>query len=202
MHCTAVAPVPMIPTRLSRKPREVPRGVAARVARSPSGSCGTCAREGLDAGDAGQLRPAQRTDRHDHEPRGHAIVAVGRRSPSAPASSSHASAVTCVWKHALVVQAEVPADPAAVLEDLGAVGVLLGRHVADLLEQRQVDVRLDVALHARVAVPVPRAAEVAAPFSMIRMRSTPGLAQPGPASSPLNPPPTIATSTSSATGRA
>ena len=44
----------------------------------------------------------------------------------------------------------------------GAAGVLLLRHVADLLEQRQVDVRLDVALRARVAVPVPRAAEVAA----------------------------------------
>ena len=52
--------------------------------------------------------------------------------------------------------------PLAVLEDLRAVRVLLGRDVADLLEQRQVDVRLDVALRARVAVPVPGAAEVAA----------------------------------------
>ena len=40
--------------------------------------------------------------------------------------------------------------------------VLLLRDVADLLEQRQVDVRLDVAHRARVAVPVPGAAEVAA----------------------------------------
>ena len=53
-------------------------------------------------------------------------------------------------------------DPAAVLEDLGAAGVLLGRDVAGLLEQRQVDVGLDVALRPRVAVPVPGAAEVAA----------------------------------------
>ena len=44
----------------------------------------------------------------------------------------------------------------------GARRVLLLRDVADLLEQRQVDVRLDVALRARVAVPVPGAAEVAA----------------------------------------
>ena len=61
-----------------------------------------------------------------------------------------------------VVEPEVLADVAAVLEDLGRPGVLLLRDVPDLLEQRQVDVRLDVALRARVAVPVPRAAEVAA----------------------------------------
>ena len=41
-------------------------------------------------------------------------------------------------------------------------GVLLLRDVADLLQQREVDVRLDVARRARIAVPVPRAAEVAA----------------------------------------
>ncbi len=46
------------------------------------------------------------------------------------------------------------------VEDLLAVGVLLLRHVADLLEQRQVGVGLDVAGDARVAVPVPGAAEV------------------------------------------
>src|SRR5690606_17835149 len=44
--------------------------------------------------------------------------------------------------------------------DLGAVGVFLDRHVAGLLEQREVDVRLDVAVDARIAVPVPGASEV------------------------------------------
>ena len=53
-------------------------------------------------------------------------------------------------------------DRLAVREDLGGLGVLLLRHVADLFEQRQVHVRLDVARCARVAVPVPGAAEVAA----------------------------------------
>ena len=54
------------------------------------------------------------------------------------------------------------ADAARVLEDLRGVGVLLARHVAGLLEQREVHERRGVALGARVAVPVPGAAEVAA----------------------------------------
>ena len=62
----------------------------------------------------------------------------------------------------VAVQVEVSADRLAVGEDLGRLGVLLLRHVADLLEQRQVHVRLDVARSAGVAVPVPGAAEVAA----------------------------------------
>src|ERR1700684_995599 len=39
--------------------------------------------------------------------------------------------------------------------DLLAEGVTPGGDVAELLEQREVDVRLDIAHHARVAVPVP-----------------------------------------------
>ena len=53
-------------------------------------------------------------------------------------------------------------DAARVFEDLGAVGVLLARHVPGLLEQRQIHERGGVALRAGVAVPVPGAAEVAA----------------------------------------
>ena len=56
----------------------------------------------------------------------------------------------------------MPADGLTVREDLGAIGVLLLRHVAELLEEREVDVRLDVALRSRVAVPVPGAPEVGA----------------------------------------
>ena len=56
------------------------------------------------------------------------------------------------------------ADRPAVLEDLGRLGVLLLRQVADLLEQREVDVGLDVARRAGVAVPVPGATEVATLF--------------------------------------
>ena len=60
-----------------------------------------------------------------------------------------------------VVQIEVLPDALAVLEDLGRVGVLLGRHVAGLFEEGEVDHRRGVALSARVAIPVPGAAEVA-----------------------------------------
>ena len=53
------------------------------------------------------------------------------------------------------------ADVAAVLEDLGAVGELLRRHEVELFEQRDVAVRVVVALDPGKAVPVPHAAEVA-----------------------------------------
>ena len=62
----------------------------------------------------------------------------------------------------VVVEPELLADPVAVLEDLRRVRVLLRRHVPGLFEQRHVDHRRRVALRARIAVPVPGAAEVAA----------------------------------------
>ena len=49
----------------------------------------------------------------------------------------------------------------AVVKDLPGVGVLLPGHVADLLEERKVDVGLDIALGPRVPVPVPGATEIA-----------------------------------------
>ena len=61
-----------------------------------------------------------------------------------------------------VVQPEVLPDVAAVLEDLGAVGVLLARHEVELFEHRDVAVCVVVALDPGEPVPVPDAAEVAA----------------------------------------
>ena len=61
----------------------------------------------------------------------------------------------------VVVEVVLFPDALAVLEDLGRVRVLLRRHVPGLFEQRHVDERRGVALRAGVAVPVPRAAEVA-----------------------------------------
>ena len=60
-----------------------------------------------------------------------------------------------------VVEAEMLADAAAVLEDLGTVGELLRRHEVELFEQRDVAVRVVVALDSGEAVPVPDTAEVA-----------------------------------------
>jgi hypothetical protein len=61
-------------------------------------------------------------------------------------------------------------------QDLRCVGVLLLRDVADLLEQGQIDIGLDVAHRARIAVPVPGAAEVAALFDHPDV-ANPGLPQ-------------------------
>ncbi len=63
-HCTAVAPVPMMPTRLSCRPVEVPVAVAAGVVVVPAAGVERVALERLDAGDAGQLRPVQRAVGH------------------------------------------------------------------------------------------------------------------------------------------
>ena len=55
-------------------------------------------------------------------------------------------------------------DSPAMIEDLGRVHILLGRHVARLLEQRHVDHGCGVAHCAGVAVPIPGAPEVTALF--------------------------------------
>ena len=50
------------------------------------------------------------------------------------------------------------------LQNFRCVGVFFFRDVPGLLEQRQIDVRLDIALRARITVPVPGPAEVSALF--------------------------------------
>ena len=64
----------------------------------------------------------------------------------------------------VAIQIELLSDRAAVRKNLRRAAVLLLRHVTELLQQRQVDVRLDIAGRTGVAVPVPGAAEVAALF--------------------------------------
>ena len=56
-------------------------------------------------------------------------------------------------------------------EDFRREAVLFLRDVAGLFKQRQVDVGLDVALGARIAVPIPRAAEVAALLDHAKVRN-------------------------------
>src|SRR6266481_5682029 len=53
------------------------------------------------------------------------------------------------------------ADAPRVLEYLRRIGVPLLRDIAGLFEQRQIDVRLYIALRTRIAIPVPGAAEIA-----------------------------------------
>ena len=70
-------------------------------------------------------------------------------------------------------------DAPAVREDLVALGVFLGRDVAELLQQRHVHVRLDVARYAGVPVPIPGAADVGSLVDEPDALHT-ELAQPGP----------------------
>ena len=143
------------------EPVEAAVGVAAGVVVVPAARVERVALERLDAGDARQLRPVQRPVRHHDEPRAHRVAAVGRDDP-ATVGVVPAQLGDLGLEAGVAIEVEVLADRPAVGEDLRRLGVLLLRDVADLLEQRQVDVRLDVARRARVAVPVPRAAEVAA----------------------------------------
>ena len=61
----------------------------------------------------------------------------------------------------VVHEVEPVGDGLEVAQDLLAEGVAPGGDVVELLEHGQVDVRLDVAHHARVAVPVPGAPDAA-----------------------------------------
>ena len=72
----------------------------------------------------------------------------------------------------VAVEIEVLADAAAVSEDLGSTRVFFDRDVAGLFEQRQIDVALDIAGGAWIAIPVPRAAEVAALFDDANILAT------------------------------
>ena len=135
--------------------------IAARVVVVPPTRVEAVALERLDPFDAGQLRAMQRTARHDDVPGLHRIAAIRRHDPAAggvvPAHLGHLG-----LEAGVSIEIEVAADRLAVREYLGGLGVLLLRHVSDLLEQRQIDVRLDITCSAGIAVPVPGAAEVAA----------------------------------------
>ena len=78
-----------------------------------------------------------------------------------------------------VIKSIVVAESLAVVEYFPGVGVLLPGDVADLLEERQVDVGLDVALGSRVPVPVPGATEIASLFDDPQVLNA-GLAESGP----------------------
>ena len=102
----------------------------------------------------------QRSVGHHHEARLHAIATIGGDDPDAivlvPANLGDLGLETRI-----AIQIEVPSDGLAVGEDLRRARVLLLGDVPDFFEKGQIDVRLDVAGRARVAVPVPGAAEVA-----------------------------------------
>ena len=103
----------------------------------------------------------QRPGAHADELRGEVIAAVGADNPArfclVPVKA-HDLGV----KQRVVVQAILLADALAVREDFRRMRIFLRRHVAGFFEQRHVDHRRRIALRARIPVPVPGAAEVAA----------------------------------------
>src|SRR5271155_6257357 len=137
------------------------RMVAPGVVVIPAARVEGMALEFVDAGDGGQFRSVERTGSHHDETGPHRIAAIGRDYPArrvlVPAQFRHPRLETCV-----VVEVVMLCDTPRVLVDLGREGVLLLRHVAELFDQRQIAVAFDVALGARIAVPVPGATEVAA----------------------------------------
>lgn len=90
-------------------------------------------------------------------------------------------------------------DAPAMVVDLGAVGELLRRNEVQLFEQRDVAVGFVVALDARVAVPIPDAAEVAAQLDDADVLDS-RLLQVRPAQQAPKPPPSTATSMSAEIG--
>ena len=103
----------------------------------------------------------KRPVRHRHEPGPHPVAAVGRHDPALFAGTP-VDGGDLGLEARVVVQVVVLGDRPAVSEDLTGARVLLLRDVAELFEEREIDVRLDVAHRAGIAIPVPRAAEVAA----------------------------------------
>ena len=136
---------------------------AARVAVVPAARVEAVAGEGLDAGDARQLRLPVVAGGQDDEPGAQLVPAVGLHDPPGRHFVEARVGDAGVEQRA-PVQVEGPPEVLAVRVDLRLEHVLHGGDRADLLEERQVDVRLDVARRTRVAVPVPGAPEVTAPL--------------------------------------
>ena len=144
----AVAPVPIRATRLSASLCRLPVGVAAGVGVVPAAGVERVPVEGLDPRDAGELGLAERAAGRHHVPRPDPVARSVPTSPLAggfvPLQSGHLG-----LEAGFAVQVEVPPDRPRVLPDLLPGRVLPLGDVADLLQQRQVDVRLDVAVDSR-----------------------------------------------------
>ncbi len=156
---------------------QIPIGIAAGVSVVPAAGVEGVTLETVDALNPGQLRPIQRPVGHHDEPRAHPIVAVGGNDPPAlvlaPRERFDLRLKACV-----AIQIELLADTPRMRQDFRRIRVLLFRDITGFLEQRQIDVRLDIALRAGIAVPVPGAAEVAALLDDANALDA-GLAQPG-----------------------
>jgi hypothetical protein len=116
----------------------------------------------VDAGNPGKLGPVQGPIGHDDEAGAQAVAAIsGNNPPELVFTPGYLFDLRL--KQGIAIQIEFPPDPAGMFQNFRCVGVFFLWNVPRLLKQRQIDIRLDIALCARITVPVPGAAEVAAP---------------------------------------
>ena len=139
------------------------RQIRAGVFVVPTRRVERMALERLHARDARQFWFRQRAVCADHELRAHVIAAVGVDVPHLLRFVPHGRRHRRL-EHREFVEVVTPRDRLAVREDLRPARVVVLRHVTHFVEQRQIVVRDDVARGARITVPVPRAADVAAAF--------------------------------------
>src|SRR5271163_3626918 len=142
--------------------------IAAGVFVVPAAGVESMALELLDALNGRQLRTIERTGRHHHETRTNFVAAVGRDNPArrllVPSQLAHIG-----LEQRVLIQIVMLCDTLRMLVDLRREGVFFPRYVAELFDQRQVAVTFDVALSARIAVPVPGPAEIAAGFDDVNI---------------------------------
>src|SRR5579885_211701 len=140
---------------------QISGGIAAGVLVIPSAGVKRVALESIDSGDAGKFGAVERPAGHDHEAGAQAIVTIGRDNPSAfLVAPDHVPDLGL--KQGSAVEIELLSDAPGVRQDFRRERIFLFGDVTGLFEQRQIDVRLDIALRARVAVPVPGPAEISA----------------------------------------
>jgi hypothetical protein len=155
---------------------QVAVAVAAGVVVVPAAGVERVALERVDARHARQLRPVQRAVGHAHVLGGEAVAAVGADLPH-PVRGVPAQLGDAGLEQHVAVQVVVLGDAPAVGEDLRRLGVLLGGDVARLFEERKINVGFRIAGGARIAVPVPGAAEVAGLLDEPQV-GDPGITQP------------------------
>ena len=155
-----LAPTPMRPTTLSARPVRGSSGPAAGVLVVPPRRVERAPGEVLHARDGGQLHEVEDPDGEDVPAAADLVAAVGADPPPGrvlvPFGAGHPGV-----EQGIGYEVEPVGDRLEVAPDLLAECVAPGGDVVELLEHRHVDVRLDVAHHARVAVPVPGAPDAA-----------------------------------------
>ena len=134
--------------------------IPAGIIIVPAAGMERMTRKRLDPRNTRQFRTVQRAVGHDHILRRETVAAIGVNLPAPMILVPVQAGDFCAQK-GIAVKVVVAGDTAGMLKNLRRAGILLHRHVAGLFQQRQVDIALDIARSARIAVPVPGAAEVA-----------------------------------------